>query len=190
MASDQETEHVAAETASGDETVILHGPSAPKERRRRRQLGLIFPVILGLFVLVINIILMNGSPLQYALSSMNGPVGSVSSLLVIISTFIGGLLIIYAIVVGFTERSMSLSDGRRWFRRWIVVPLVLGLLAPLFTVWSLCYWNGAYEQRPQQSCLELYERAQNIRKDNPGFRMPSGDQQEVRCNINHTVLGI
>lgn len=151
----------------------------------------ILPILIGAFLLVINTLLINPGPLRYAFpGTFGGWIGSVSVLLVTASVFTGVFLIVYAFVLRRTET----SDGRgndapqAWFVRWVVVPVVLGILAVLGTAWSLNNWQGAYESRPLKSCLDAYEQAQSIRKANPVFRMPASDSQEQRCRVN-AVLG-
>ncbi len=36
-------------------------------------------------------------------------------------------------------------------------------------------------------CVELYEKAQGIAKDNPRFKMPATDRDEKRCGINAAI---
>jgi len=78
------------------------------------------------------------------------------------------------------------GSGVSWLLRWVVVPLLIALPAPVATVVA-----AAMAQEPpphqEQSCIELYQAALNIEKSSPNFRIPSNSPDQVRCNINSVL---
>ncbi len=110
--------------------------------------------------------------------------------LISISFFVGLFLIGYAILLRRSEQDQhegKTPDGSRQtltYIKWIVVPLLVALLAPILTVW------GAQMIEPiaPKPCITLYQEAQNIKNDNPDFRMYGYDRDQLRCSINQSVL--
>jgi NADH:ubiquinone oxidoreductase subunit 5 (subunit L)/multisubunit Na+/H+ antiporter MnhA subunit len=179
----------------GDTEAIENGPeevALVKEGNARLQLLSILPILLGVFILALNIFEVALIPWPFVSKSFNG---GVVIALVTISAFIGLFLIVYSMVLLRFERNRSkesMTDDPRqasWYVKWVVVPLVLGLLASVATLKALERNSDAFDPIPHKPCLALYQEAASIRKDNPRFWMPSGDSDEVRCGINKTVLG-
>jgi hypothetical protein len=178
----------------GDIEAIGNGPeevALVREGNARLQLLSILPILLGVSILALNIFEVAKNPWPFIYTGFHGVFVFA---LVTISAFIGLFLIVYSIVLLCFERNRSkvlpgsMNDDPRqasWYVKWVVVPLVLGLLASVATLKAL----EANSEEPQKSCIALYQEAANIYKDNPRFRMPSGDIDEVRCGINKTVLG-
>jgi hypothetical protein len=56
----------------------------------------------------------------------------------------------------------------------------------LFTLWALQVNKTAGERGASSNkpCIEVYEKAAAIAKDNPRFRMLDTDRDEVRCKVN------
>jgi hypothetical protein len=146
----------------------------------------VLPLLLGVLFLLANVVIFLRVPTVFTVKNVNG---SISLLLILASLVTCLVLIIYGLAARRTHAAGA-ADGRSSFLRSVGVPLVLGLLAPLLTLWSLQV-NKTASERANQSlrpCIEVYEKAQSIAKDNPRFRMPATDRDEVRCTVN-TVLG-
>lgn len=156
----------------------------------------IFPLVLGVFICALNI-LIAARFWQFVWPS------AVAVTLITTSTFIGLFLIVYGAVLrrfaGSRQKS-EIAPGSvtnhepskaPWYFKWAVaLPLLVALPAPAVTVW------GAETAKPvaprpqsvtQAPCIELYQDALNIKKDNPNFTMPSTAPEQVRCRIN-TIL--
>ncbi|MCH9730384.1 MAG: hypothetical protein K0U84_12050 [Actinomycetia bacterium] len=94
------------------------------------------------------------------------------------SLLIGVFLIIYGAVVW----------NRNWSIRWaIILPIVAFLLAPGITVWSTQTARPNPEPLVKMPCIDLYQRALEIKKDNPGFVMSAKDPDQRRCDINSVL---
>ena len=152
----------------------------------RPQLLWAFPALLGVFVLVLNIFVLT-SPFNasikwiYRGTSWGGPAIWAS---VITSIFLGLFLIVYAFLLRHHEGNRSGS----WYLRWVVVPILLALLAPLVTLWGINYNRELVTTPPlDKACVELYQAASSVLKDNPKFRMPPNDPDEQRCGINNAI---
>lgn len=116
--------------------------------------------------------------------------------LVAISLFIGLLLIVYSILLRNFERPRRTSEilhGSKVddeasqvpsYAKWLVIPVLAAFAAGVVTVFAA----QIIEPIAPRPCIELYQAAQNIKKDNPGFRMPWNDRDQFRCAINQTVL--
>ena len=141
--------------ASDDFEVIGKGSdSSPSERKDSDRLPplWILPVLLGVFILAFNIAVFIQPSLRWMVRP-TGYVSAVSFILAATSMFVGLFLIVYAIVLRRSERS-KIPPGSRthhrprqdlWYVKWVVVPLLLGLLAPLATVWVVDYYGGFYQ---------------------------------------------
>ena len=107
-----------------------------------------------------------------------------------ISFFIGLLLIAYAVILRRLDRhryedKTELGAGKTpAYVKWFIAPLVIALPAPVITVWAA----QLIEPIAPKPCIELYQEAQNIRNDNPNFRMIWSDRDQRRCAINQSVL--
>jgi hypothetical protein len=144
------------------------------------------PIVLGVFVLFLNLVLFTR---QRGIFLAKNAGGTAALGLLALSVLIGILLIIYPVLARRTEAA---AGGDRAFARWVVVPLALGLLAPMLSVRAVENYyptTGAQNSSSANApCLELYEKASAIRAENPRFRMPDNDRDERRCKINETVL--
>jgi hypothetical protein len=183
-------------SSPSDSTPSDSSPSERKDSDRLPPLW-ILPVLLGVFILAVNGAVLIQPRLRWMFRPI-GYVSAVSFILAATSTFVGLFLIVYAIVLRRSERSkippgsgISHRPRQDWsYVKWVVVPLLLGLLAPLATVWVVEYNRGFGPTSPtQKPCIDLYQAAFNIYKDNPAFRMPPNDPDEARCGINKALLG-
>ena len=149
----------------------------PSELGERLNPFFALPLLLGVVFLIANIYVITRTPAIYAAKNTTG---STSLLLIVASLVICLVLVGYALAV---RRSGAVSA------RGVGVVLLLGLLAPLATVWSLQVNRSAGDRDRQmvKSCIDVYEQAQNVAKDNPKFRMPAKDRDEVRCAVNATL---
>ncbi|MGB0438029.1 MAG: hypothetical protein ACPGXI_06635 [Mycobacterium sp.] len=107
-----------------------------------------------------------------------------------ISFFIGLLLIAYAVILPRLERHRYEDKTEHGagqtpaYVKWIIAPLVIALPAPVITVWAA----QLIEPIAPKPCIELYQEAQNIKNDNPNFKMVWSDRDQRRCAINQSVL--
>jgi hypothetical protein len=151
-----------------------------RESRERRSPFALLPLLLGLLLLLANLSIFIQVPRVF--TQKNVP-GAISLLLISVSVVICVLLIAFGI---FAQRLYDV-EGRSRSLRAVGVPLVLGLLAPLFTLWGLqnnkltTDRNDSIYVRP---CVEIYEKAAGILRDNPNFRLPATNPDEARCSVN------
>ncbi len=176
---------VEAEFEVDRDVVVVDGDSATRERRNPLA---VLPLLLGSLFLMANIFIAFRLPGVFIGKNVNS---SISLLLLVASLVTCLVLILY----GFASRRLggeASRDGNGLYLRSVGVALVFGLLAPLFTLWALQVHKTALERGNQPAvvppCIEVYEKAATIAKDNPRFRMPAKDREEVRCTVN-AVLG-
>lgn len=136
----------------------------------------VLPLLLGLVFLIANIYVITRTPAIFVAKNTTGS----TSLLLIVASFV-----ICLVLIGYAV-ALRRSDDRA-SARGVGVALLLGLLAPLATVWSLQVNRSFNDRQTPKSCLDVYQQASAIAKDNPRFRMPAKDRDEVRCAINTTL---
>lgn len=139
---------------------------------QRRSPFFAVPLLLGVVFLIADIYVFRQTP--YVFTGKNTTV-SISLLLIIVSMVICLILIGYAFALRRFGGAVSAKA--------VTAAVLLGLLAPLATMWSLQV-NRINSDRTTKSCIDVYEQAQNIAKDNPKFRMPATDRDERRCSVN------
>lgn len=151
-------------------------------------------MLLGLFILVLNIW---AAARLWKLIPISKPQSAVPIVLIATSVFIGVFLIVYTIALRragpygndaqVAPRSTTAGQASS-FARWVIVPLLVALPAVLATLWG-AEVAQADSQRPnaQKPCIELYQQAASILRDNPNFRMPPQDRDQKRCDINKTL---
>ena len=147
----------------------------PPELGERRNPLFAFPLLAGVVFLIANIYVITRTP---AIFTAKNTTGSTSLLLIIASVVLCLALIGYAFAL---RRSGAVSA------KGVGIALLLGLLAPLATVWSLQVNRSFNDRQAPKPCIDVYEQAQNVAKDNPKFRMPAKDRDEVRCAVNATL---
>jgi hypothetical protein len=165
------------------EDVVVQTEKAPGVRRSPLAA---LPLLLGVIFLLVNLLIFLRVPTVFTTQNVNG---AISLMLLLVSV----ALSLAAIVHGLAARrrdSEEFGEGRGRHLRTVGVPLLLALLAPLFTLWGLQVNKSVGERNAQSTtpCIEVYEKAASIAKDNPRFRMPTTDPYEVRCTVN-AVLG-
>jgi hypothetical protein len=161
------------------DVVVVESEEAP--RVRRSPLAAL-PLLLGVIFLLVNLLIFLRVPTAFTTKNVNG---AVSLMLLLVSV----ALSLAAIVHGLAARrsdSEEIGAGRGRHLRTVGVPLLLALLAPLFTLWGLQVNKTSGERFTQSNkpCIEVYEKAAAIAKDNPRFRMLDTDRDEVRCKVN------
>jgi hypothetical protein len=159
------------------DVVIVDREEAPRVRRSPLA---VLPLLLGVIFLLANLLVFSRVPTAFTTKSV---VASMSIVLLLVSVALCLALIVYGFAAG---RGEEAGEGRGRHLRTIGVPLLLALLAPLFTLWALqvnktTTERGASSTKP---CIEVYEKAAAIAKDNPRFRMLDTDRDEVRCKVN------
>ena len=142
------------------------------------------PILLGVLFLLANLLIFARVPTVFTGKNVSG---TISLLLILVSVIISLALIIFGFAARHGEEA---GEGRGRHLRTIGVPLLLALLAPLFTLWALQVNKTSGERFTQSNkpCIEVYEKAAALAKDNPRFRMLDTDRDEVRCKVN-AVLG-
>jgi hypothetical protein len=156
--------------------------------RERRSPIAVLPLLLGVLLLLANLLVFSRVPGAFTPKSVNG---AISMLLILVSVVICLSLIFLGLAARRNDSEAAARDGSARFLPSLGVSLALGLLAPLFTLWALQANKLADERYGQtyvKPCLEIYETASAIAKDNPRFRMPTTDTNEARCSVN-AVLG-
>jgi hypothetical protein len=111
-----------------------------------------------------------------------------------ISLFIGLSLIGYAIALrqfeGYSQES-EIPQGittnqelrRVSYVKWMIVPILVAIPALALTVWAA----EIVQPIAPKPCIEIYQDALKIKKDNPNFKMIWNDRDELRCSINHVL---
>lgn len=167
----------------------------PRKNENRQPLSWL-PILLGLFLLVLNIA---AAARLWKFLPISKPQSAVPIVLLASSVFIGVFLIVYAIALRRSERHSTGIDAQvaprsttagqtTSFARWVTVPLLVALPALLLTVWGAeVAQSGTPQPNAQKPCIELYQQAASIQRDNPTFRMPPQDRDEQRCNINRAL---
>ena len=168
----------------------------PDDHPRRGGLS-IFPIVLGVFVCALSIwiaVRLGSSVISAKVS------GAFGAALLATSLLIGIFLILYTVVLRraesadvarSTESGEATGKSGRVLRylKWVVVPLLLGLTGAGLTVWAAADAQpSAASPDAPKSCFQLYQDAMAMHKQNPKFRLPARDRDEVRCAINKTVL--
>jgi hypothetical protein len=148
--------------------------------RPQRNPFAVLPILLGVLFLLANLLIFSRVPTVFTGKNV---ISTISLLLILVSVIISLALIIFGLAA---RRADAAGEGRGRHLRTIGLPLLLALLAPLFTLWALqvnktVAERGATSTKP---CIEVYEQAAAIAKDNPRFRMLDTDRDEVRCRVN------
>ncbi len=133
----------------------------------------VLSIALGVLILVPNVLIA-----QHFWPNFRG--SAVALTLMSASLLIGVLVIIYGAVLW----------HRNWSIKWaIILPIIAFLLAPGITVWSAQIARPVRSVEPivQLPCIDLYQRALEIKKDNPGFVMSTKDPDQRRCDINSVL---
>jgi hypothetical protein len=156
-----------------------------KASRERRSPLVALPLLLGAIFLVANVLVFFRVPTTFTTKNVYG---SMSLLLLVASVVVSIVLIVY----GLAARRADLTEPgeRASFLQFFGVPVMLGLLAPLLTLWGLQVSklnSERFERTYAKPCIEVYEKAAAIAKDNPRFRMLATDRDEVRCAVNSAI---
>jgi len=147
----------------------------PPELGERRNPLFALPLLAGVVFLIANLFLMAKIPSGFTAKSWTG----YTALLLLISS-----LVICLSLIGY---AFALRRSATASARGVGVVLLLGLLAPLATVWSLQVNRSAGDRSAPKPCIDVYEQAASVARDNPKFRMPAKDRDEVRCAVNATL---
>ena len=168
--------------------------------REQPDLLRILPILLGVFICGLNIFVtvrlwQSVYQSDFArLNRINLPT-TVFLSLISISFFIGLFLIVYSIALRRGERRAQPTQTQpgsipgqepvrvQAYVTWILVPALAAVPAAALTVWAA----QMIEPIAPTPCVELYEKAMNISKDAPGFRMAWNDRDQTRCSINSVL---
>jgi len=173
---------VPAEADDVDRDIAIVDRESSAARPERNPFAVV-PVLLGVLLLLANLFTFYRVPAAFTARNTDG---AISLLLISVSAVICLSLIAYGLATR-SHAGDGSAEGRRRFVRPVALTLVLGLIAPLFTLWGLyvdkagtAHWFQTYNK----PCIEIYEQAAGIVKDVPNFRMPAGDPNEERCGVN------
>lgn len=162
------------------DVVIVESEKAPRVRRSPLA---VLPLLLGVIFLLANVLMFVRVPTAFTVKNATG---AMSLMLLLVSVALSLALIVYGLAARRGDAE-EIGEGRGRHLRTVGIPLLLALLAPLFTLWGLQVNKLAgerYERSFGKPCIEIYEKAGNIAKDNPRFRMLDTDRDEVRCKVN------
>jgi len=203
MTGTQRTARGTADDDTENEEMDLDSLAQGKDslaQGKRPHLMPLLPIFLGVFICGLNFIVAlrlwrSTYQSQLAvLTRMNLPT-NVCLALILTSFGIGLLLIAYAVVLQHTLRNgqlIQLSPGSAanhtqlntpMYLKWILFPVLLALPAPALTVWAA----QVIEPISPKPCIEIYQEAVNISKDDASFKMPWTDRDQLRCNINSVI---
>jgi hypothetical protein len=168
-----------AEIEVDRDVVVIESEEA--QRVRRNPLAAL-PLLLGVIFLLANVLVVSRVPGAFTAKNVNG---AVSLMLLLVSVALSLAVIVHGLAARRSD-SEEIGEGRDRPLRTVGVPLLLALLAPLFTLWGLQVSKSVGERNAQSTkpCIEVYEKAAAIAKDNPRFRMLDTDRDEVRCKVN------
>lgn len=165
--------------------------------RESTQLRLIsaLPMLLGVSVLAVNLLVI----IRLWRSIIRLP-GVVALALTVTSLLAGLFLIVYGLTlrrldstgktISAESRASSGLNATGTYARWIGIPMLVALSASAATVWAAEIAKPKLpDPADMKPCIELYQQALAIHKENPQFRMPAGDRDNARCTINY-VLGL
>lgn len=139
------------------------------------------PLLIGVLILVLDAYLLVRLSIYFFQKNLQG---GVSFALIVASIIVGIALIAYALGLGRLEKL-----GQRVaspLATWVGIPLLMALVALGATVGGM-ELNRSIAERATlatKPCIEVFQQAQAIAKDNPRFRMPATDRDEVRCAVN------
>ena len=177
-------EHSFGDVVTEEADVVVVRAAETRVRGSRNPLS-IFPLMLGVLILALDIYLLVALP-NYIFFAKNLQ-GAISLALV----FASGIICLFLIAYAFGLRSFESADGHQRrispYVTGLVVPLILGAVALAATIGGMELNRSAGERQPLKSCIDLIEQAHNIAKDNPKFRMPAKDANEIRCSINSAL---
>ena len=162
-----------------------------RESGRRREPLLVVPLLLGFFIVALDVFIFVRQRPVFVAKNLQG---SAAFALLITSLFIGLFLVVYAVAMhrsdstSLTESGVENRQGSRYIR-WVVVPLLLAVAAPLATIGALQIYPtlGNSQVESQKPCIDLYQQAASLRKEIPSFEMPSDDRDQRRCKINEAL---
>jgi hypothetical protein len=205
---DAGTDHRAGDghVDAGDSEAGADGPAeVTSVNEKQLRLLFTFPILLGLFLCALNILVVTRlwRAVYFSniglLSRANLP-NTVCFILITISFAIGLALIVYAIALRHYEEwyeqqadapgeapqeSTSSGQPKRvpLYLKWVLGPFLLALPAPALTVWAA----ATVEPISPKPCIEMYQDALRIKKDNPNFEMVWNDRDQLRCSINQVL---
>lgn len=209
MPHDAESGRASSEDHLNGGDVAAANPPDDGTPMLEKQLRLLFtvPILLGLFICALNILVIVRlwRAVYFSniglLSRANLP-NTVCFALLAISFAIGLALIVYAIALRHYDEWYDLhSEAVRdappepesptatvpkripTYLKWFVVPLLLAAPAPALTVWAA----STVEPLTPVPCIELYQRALELKRDNPQFKMVWNDRDQLRCSINQVL---
>ena len=173
---------VPAEVEGVDRDIVIVDSKSSASRPQRDPFAGV-PVLLGVLLLLANLFTFYRVPTAFTAKNTDG---AISLLLIFVSVVICLSLIVYGLAAR-RDAGDGPAEGRRRYVRPVGLTLVLGLIAPLFTLWGLYVdkdGTARWFQTYNKPCIEIYEQAAGIVKNVPNFRMPSGDPDGERCGVN------
>lgn len=164
---------------------VVVGTDRATDRIRRGNPLSVLALLAGVVFLVADVFVITRFPTWFFAKTVPATI----SLLLMLASLVACLaLIVHSLAMRRADRDFSGDAHRGGYARSVGVPLLLALLAPLLTVWSLNVSKSVADRAVVKPCIEVYQQAAGVAKDNPKFRMPAKDRDEVRCTVN-AVLG-
>lgn len=160
--------------------VVVAGDTAVSKRSPMS----VLPLLLGVLILALDIYFLVRLPNYFFAKNLQG---GISLALLLASAIICLFLVAYAFGLGRPETRDGHYRQPPPYVTWVVVPLLLGIVALAATIGGMEWNRAAGERQTPKPCIDLIEQAQRMAKDNPGFRMPAKDANEVRCSINAAI---
>lgn len=166
-----------------------------------KQLRLVFtfPILLGLFIVGVNLLVMIRLWRTVYFSSFGllfrANLPNTACITAITISLVTGLALIgYAIALrqleGYereseatAERTTNHEPHRASYAKWMVVPVLVAIPALGLAVWA----SVIVQPITAKPCIEIYQEALKIKKDNPDFQMIWNDRDQLRCSINQVL---
>lgn len=181
MTIHEQTDDQASDEFSDVPPANVTDDALDKTSREPQSLWII-SAALGLFVLVISVYFPSRSAFKWAFDTVTWQ-GTANLILWVASLFIGLLLVIYAFALRRIHRQGGATTSPAVTG--VLVPVVLWVFGMTAIVVPFAWVQStAHPAVPSQPCLELYNVAISAHREKPNFKMPVGDPDERRCEIN------
>lgn len=202
MANHAGSDHGAQDadfTGADSETSGNSSDEVDSAKEKQLRLVFTFPILLGLFVVAVNflVIIRLWRTVYFSSFGMlyraNLP-NTVCITAITISLVTGLALIGYAIALRQLEGYGQESDiaqeettnhelPRVSYVKWMIVPVAVAIPALALSMWAA----AIVQPITAKPCIEIYQDALKIKKDNPNFKMIWNDRDELRCSVNQVL---
>ena len=191
---------LAADIGDADSENIGNNPEiATSAKEKQLRLVFTFPILLGLFVVGVNLLVIIRLWRTVYFSSFGllfrANLPNTACITAITISLVTGLALIgYAIALrqleGYGQESESAQDisqhqepRRASYAKWMIVPVLVAMPALALAVWAAVI----VQPITAKPCIEFYQEALKIKKENPNFQMIWNDRDQLRCSINQVL---